>query len=189
MMERFRFSKPLSKVERPKVTNKNFWWTSNNNNDSIEVTLNDKSENENLIDTSSDQFLLSESYEKYMESESKDIAKLHDKLNKLRMQLHSNINESDDKNKSELNHNLARERSNSGEVSNTSDEELCSSNSEIIVSKTTNNPSLNRQEFPKLNNQRFDKLPLNHHSAKTSRENNFNIESLDIKTRNLIDRR
>ena len=105
------------------------------------------------------------------------------------MQLHSNINESEEKNKSDLNQNLTRERSNSEEVTNTSDEESRSSNSEIVVSKTTNSPSLNRQEFPKINNQRFDKLPLNHHSAKTSRENNFNIESLDIKTRNLIDRR
>ena len=191
-MERFRFSKPLSKEERPKVTNKNFWWT-NSNNDSIEETLDEKTvDSENLVDESSDKLLLSESYEKYMESESKDIAKLHDKLNKLRMQLHSNINE-DDGEKADIDDPdpkvINGESFHYDEDTNTSDEETNSSNSEILMSKPTKNTvAPNRSQVPKLNNQRIDKLPINH-LAKNSRENNFNIESLDVKARNLIDRR
>ena len=183
MMERFRFSNPLSKNERPKVTNKNFWWTENNNDSIIEETLNEKTgDNENLADYSSEKFLLSESYEKYMESESKDIAKLHEKLNKLRMQLHHNLNEVDGENDISQK-GAAGDSFNFIENSNSSDDEATSSSSEIMLPITNT-----KSHVPKLNHQRIDKLPSNR-LAKHSRENNFNIESLDVKAKNLIDRR
>ena len=178
-MERFRFSNPLSKDERPKVTNKNFWWTENNNDSMLEETLNEKTgENENLADDSSEKFLLSESYEKYMESESKDIAKLHEKLNKLRMQLHQNLNEVDGEN--DISQKVVAGDSFNF---NSSNDESTSSSSEIMLPITDT-----KSHLPKLNNQRIDKLPSNR-LAKNSRENNFNIESLDVKAKNLIDRR
>jgi hypothetical protein len=183
MMERFRFSNPLSKDERPKVTNKNFWWTENNNDSMTEETLNVKTgDNENLEDDSSEKFLLSESYEKYMESESKDIAKLHEKLNKLRMQLHHNLNEVEGEN--DISQKVvAGDSFNFVENSNSSDDESTSSSTEIMLPITDT-----KSHLPILNNQRVDKLPSNR-SAKNTRENNFNIESLDMKAKNLIDRR
>ena len=180
MLERVGFSKPLSKEERPKLTNKSFWW----NNKSLEEINNEKN-NEIVVDNSNDAFLMSESFENYMKTESKDIAKLHDKLHKLRKQLYSDLNESQTEDNVNESTNLNDKTINSSESGD--NETSTSDDSEIIITKTI--PG--RSNASKLNSKQSGKLPFSKtiNNSIKNRENNFTIDSLDAKAKNLIDRR
>lgn len=176
MLERIRFSKPQDGEERPKLANKSFWW----NNNSLDEVQNE-TKHENLVDQSNDAFLMSDSYEKYMETESKDIAKLHEKLSMLRKQLYSNLNENQAENEVEA-------RIDNYENDDEAESSSSSNSSEIVFSKTKSYPS---RPVVHIREKPSDKLPFNKSSKHLvkNKYDNVNIESLDAKAKHLIERR
>jgi hypothetical protein len=179
-LEIFRFSKP---EEQTKPSNKNLCFNSKSPNES-------SSDDETIADYTNDPFLLSESYENYMQTESKDIAKLHEKLNKLRKKLYNNLNENEEdedeeeeEDKSGFDEVEVEISSNFKERDNQEDS-LCS-----ISAKQAQSLS-NRCAAPKINSQKFDKLPQNKSSnySNAHKGESINFESLDVKAKDLIDR-
>jgi hypothetical protein len=197
MLERFRYSKPTAREERPKLTNSNFWWI---NNTSIDETKHDPdniNESHEYVgkpdNLSSSEQVLNDSYDEFIKKESKDIAKLHEKLNILRKKLFSNLNE---KSTEDFDNELEVDNSTTVELDEdeTNNSDDTTSNSDSIDSSLLSFKKPNLANIPKVKmpTQISDKLPI----TKATRpkvtykdKSNLNVDSLDLRTKDLIERR
>lgn len=95
MLERFRYSKPLSKEERPKLSKSNFWWTKQSMENGHDSARPHEHEDNQSIDLDHKRFTRKEEKEKDEEDddsikeESQEIVSLCKRLNMLRKELYN----------------------------------------------------------------------------------------------------
>ena len=198
ILERFRYSKPTAKEERPKLTKSNFWWINNTSIDETKTdadNINESRDYEAKSDNlNNNELVLNDSYDEFIKKESKDIAKLHEKLNILRKKLFSNLNE---KSTEDCDNEIEVDNSTTVELDEdeTNSSEDTTSNSDSIDASLVSFKKPNMSNVPKLKmpTKISDKLPI----SKTSRpkftynkeNSNVNVDSLDLRTKDLIERR